>query len=304
MHIGKRLFPYPILNNNKLYSQFKNSTFSLTYTEYVTDEKFVLDNIVCELKSDYMCKLVADGKAYVVCIVECAGTMFRKPYIIEPNKSNKILIPLSDLNGKYSVSAYLVAKENFEYVCDDFFDDYEGYKFQIEKNDILAVDDGFVNTISFDEDEDSKKSSIFVVVKDKTITNNTMQIEYDQDKITINLPERQWNIYENMKRIRQYQDMFFSIMAVPALGYALSCLKNDNGGGSIDNLRIDYKWFSSFAEAYKKHYGKELDDEDFFVKDMNVYTEAQIVLNSPVTKAMDGLFSMTMMGLGGSDDAD
>ena len=43
MHIGKRLFPYPVLNNNKLYSQFKEGTFTLTYSEYVTDEKFVLD---------------------------------------------------------------------------------------------------------------------------------------------------------------------------------------------------------------------------------------------------------------------
>ena len=42
---------------------------------------------------------------------------------------------------------------------------------------------------------------------------------------------------------------------------------------------------------------KDLDDEDFFVKHMNVYTEAQLVLNSPVTKAMDGLFALTM-GLG------
>lgn len=50
MHIGKRLFPYPVLNNNKLYSQFKEGTFTLTYSEYVTDEKFVLDDVLCELK--------------------------------------------------------------------------------------------------------------------------------------------------------------------------------------------------------------------------------------------------------------
>ena len=29
MHIGRRLFPYPILNNDPLYSQFENSSFQL-----------------------------------------------------------------------------------------------------------------------------------------------------------------------------------------------------------------------------------------------------------------------------------
>lgn len=303
MHIGKRLFPYPVLNNNKLYSQFKEGSFTLSYSEYVTDEKFVLDNVVCELTSDYLLKLITEGKAQIVCIVECAGTMFRKPYTLAPNTSNKILISLADLNGKYSVSAYLVAKESFEYNSADFHEDYAGYVFQVEKNDILAIDDGFVNKISFDEDEDTKKSSIFVVIKDKSITNETMQFDYDQDKITINLPEKQWNIYDKMKRISQFQDMYFSIMAVPALGYSLSCLQNDGSSDSIDSLRIEYKWFSAFAEAYKKMYDKELDDEDFFVKHMNVYTKAQVVLNSPVTKAMDGLFALTM-GLGGTEDED
>ncbi|MCR5786991.1 MAG: hypothetical protein K6G28_04755 [Acholeplasmatales bacterium] len=303
MHIGKRLFPYPVLNNNKLYSQFKSASFSLSYSERTTDEKFILEDLICELDSEYLLQIISEGKASIVCIVECAGTMFRRPYVIAPNTKNQILIPLADLNGKYTVSAFVVAKENFEYICNDFFDDYEGYTFQVEKNDILAIDDGFVNSISFDEEKDTKKSSIFVVIKDKTIDNDTMQIEYDQDKITINLPEKQWNIYDKMKRISQFQDMYFSIMAVPALGYALSCLRNDNGEGSVDNLRIDYKWFSVFADAYKKHYDKELDDEDFYVKKINVYTEAQVVLNSPVTKAMDGLFELTM-GLGGNEDAD
>ena len=303
MQLGNGLFPYPILNNNMLYSQFKNSSFTLTYSEYLTDENFILDDLECNIQSGYLCNLISEGKAYVVCIVECAGTMFRKAYNIEPNKHNKILIPLWDLNGKYSVSAFLVAKENFEYVCDDFLDDYEGYKFQVEKNDILAVDDGFVNSINFDEERDSKKSSIFIVIKDKTIKDDTMQIEFDQEKITINLPENQWNIYDRMKNIRSFQEMFFSLLAVPALGYALSCLRNDRDNGSVDNLRIEYRWFSSFADAYKKYHNKDLDDEEFFVKDMNVYTEAQLVLNSPVTKAIDELFKI-VMGVGGSEDAD
>lgn len=302
MHVGKRLFPYPVLNNNELYSQFKAGHFSLDYTEYTTESDFVLDNLLCRLESNYLSSLINDGFAEVVCVIECPGTMFRKSYSIEANKFNKIIIPLSDLNGKYSISAYIVAKKDFTYDSSEFFDDYEGYGFQIEKNDILAVDDGFVNTISFNQDDDTKQSSIFVVIKDNNIKDETMNVEYDQDKITICLPEQQWNYYEKMKRMSKFQDMYFSIMAVPALGYCLSDIRS-NKETSIDDLRIEYKWFSVFCEAYKKTHDKELDDEDFFVKNINVYTEAQLVLGAPITKAIDGLFGLTM-GFGGVDDVD
>ena len=91
-------------------------------------------------------------------------------------------------------------------------------------------------------------------------------------------------------------------MAVPALGYCLSDIRS-NKETSIDDLRIEYKWFSVFCEAYKKTHDKDLDDEDFFVKNINVYTEAQLVLGAPITKAIDGLFGLTM-GFGGVDDVD
>ena len=49
MRVGKRLFPYPVLNNNKQYSQYKNSTLSLEYNEVITDEYLILDNIRCNI---------------------------------------------------------------------------------------------------------------------------------------------------------------------------------------------------------------------------------------------------------------
>ena len=179
------------MNNNKIYSQFKNGSFTLTYTEIIKDDALVIDKLFCELKSDYLLTLIKNYEAELICIVECASTMFRKPYTISPNTYNKIEIPISELNGKYSISAYLVALKNFDYSSVDFCDEYNDYVFKIEKHDILAIDDGYINTINFDEDSDAKKSSIFVVIKNKNITNETMQFNYDQEKITIDLPEKE-----------------------------------------------------------------------------------------------------------------
>lgn len=301
MRIGKRLFPYPILNNEKLYSQFKDSLFTLEYSELTSDDEYILQNVKVTLTSDYLVKLINDKKAKIVCLIECGTTLYRKCYELSLSPTD-IKIPLSDLNGKTSVSAFIVATEDIDdYECGEFLDDYSGYKFNIEKNDILAVDDGFTSRIDFNNDEDdNKKSSIFIVIKDKTITDETMNIEYDFDKIYIYLPEEQYNSYDKTKRIAKFQNLYFSIMAIPALGYALSSLQRNFS--SVDQLRMDYKWFNSFCAAYKNIHQEDLVDEEFIK--LNGAREAQLLLNTPVTKAMDDVFDLTMGSFGGSEDGD
>ena len=304
MNIGKRLFPYPVLNNTKLYSQFKEASFTLSYNEETDNEadKIVFSDLIVELNSEYLLKLIEDGYAKVVCVFECANTMYRKPLEIAPNTLNTISISLFDFNGKYQISAFIVATKDFDYVCDDFLEEYEGYTFQVEKNDILAVDDGYVNKVDFNSEEDTKKSSIFLVIKDKSLTDGTSVTEYDQDKITISLPEVQWNRYESTKRQTKFQDMYFSILAVPALAYALTKLRAENDNSDIATLRIESKLFSVFVDAYEKGTKAELDDETFFVQDFNCYKAAQMVLNSPITKAIDVIFDLTVSGGNADED--
>ena len=299
MRIGKRLFPYPILNNDRLYSQFKESVFSLEYEELVTDELYSLENIRCNITSEYLIDLIKNGLAEIVVVVECASTMFRHHYIL-PLEKTTINIPISDLNGKLTVSAYIVATKDIEkYSCKDFLDDYEGYRFSIEKNDILAVDDGFKNKIDFDENEDTKKSSVFVVIKDKTIKDETMHIDFDTSKVIIYLPEEQWNRYEKTKRIGKFQNLYFSILAIPALVYAIQELEKKDA--TLDQLRMDYSWFNAFLLSYKNINNHELTDEEFLT--MNAYLEVQKLMNTPVTKALDDIFDLTMIG-GGEEDGD
>lgn len=299
MRIGKRLFPYPILNNDRLYSQFKSSTFALEYEEMVTEETYSLQDLKCEITSEFLIQLIKEEKAQIVIVVECASTMFRHHYTI-PLEPSKIIIPISDLNGKVTVSAYVVATQNIDdYSCKDFLDDYEDYSFSIEKNDILAVDDGFTNKIEFDENEDTKKSSIFVVIKDKTIKDETMRIDYDSSKVIIYLPEEQWNTYEKTKRIGKFQNLYFSVLAIPALVYAIQDLGKK--AFLLDQLRMDYSWFNAFLVSYKNINGHELTDEEFLT--MNAYLEVQKLMNYPVTKALDDIFNLTIT-FGGNDDAD
>lgn len=297
MRVGKRLFPYPVLNNNKQYSQYKNSSLSLEYNEVITEEYLILDNIRCNIDCDYMKVLLNEGYAEAICVVECTQTMLRNHYVIT-DEMNDIKIPLMDINGKVEISLFIVAKQEIiNYKCNDFLDEYMDYDFVIEKNDIIGIDDGFTSRIEFNEKGDSGKSSIFLVVKDTNITDQTMRVELGEDKIIISLPQEQWNEYDKTKRIRQFQNLYFAIIAVPALSYALAEMQRV--GDAIDNIRIEKKWFNAFCMAYKSRNGVELTDEYFM--QMNPYFEAQKLLNYPVIKSLDDVFGMTMT-MGGVDD--
>lgn len=297
MRVGKRLFPYPVLNNNKLYSQYKNATLSLEYNEVITEEFLILDNIHCNIDSTYIKSLLYEGYAEAVCVVECAQTMLRNHYVLT-DEMNDIKIPLMDINGKVDISLFIVAKKDIpNFKCNDFLDEYSDYEFYIEKNDIIGVDDGFTSRIEFNEEDDTEKSSIFLVIKDTNILDQSMRIELADDKIIISLPQEQWNEYDRTKKIRKFQNLYFSIIAVPALSYALAEMQRLGEG--IDNIRIEKKWFNSFCIAYKNRRGEELTDEYFM--QMNPYFEAQRLLNNPVTKALDDVFALTIT-MGGIDD--
>jgi hypothetical protein len=303
MRIGKRLFPYPVINCQKIYSQFTNSDFSFQYDEEITEDNefYVLKNLQCHLTDENLINLINEGKAEATILIECASTMIRTNYSV-PLTPVDIKIPLADLNGKVNISAFVVAKEDIHhYKSDNFIPDYSSYEFEIEKNDILAVDDGYINDISFNDQDDNKNSSIFIVIKDMGIKDGTMQIDYDSAKIQIALPEKQWNMYDKTKRISQYQSLYFSIVAIPALTYALTKLQNSNDP-SVEMIRMDYKWFDSFAEAYKKIHGEELDD-DAFIK-MNANLEAQIIMNAPVTAAIERIFDDVITMKGDDEDGD
>ncbi len=299
MNIGSRLFPYPLLNNEKLFSQFKQASFALKYEEFIDENRslYIFKNIHCELLSDYFLSLIAKKLVKVVCVIECAPTMFRKTY--EIGTSNRdIEVSLYDLNGKVSVSAFIVAVQDFEYKSDDFLEDYSDYKFNIEKNYILAVDDGFTNRVDFNNEEDSKKSSIFIVIKNKKIKDESMLVSYDSNKIRIELPENQFNHYEKTKQIKKFTNLYFSLLVIPALSICLTQLRKD--GVDVDELRIENSWFNAFCIAYEKLNKREVDNQLF--RDMDVHYESQKIFNMPVTKALDDLFNLTIGSFGGDDD--
>jgi len=303
MRIGKKLFPYPTINNSKNASCFEKSNFALIYDDADDDTNLVLKNAHIELNNQALIELLEQGKVKATVIVECSSTIFRKSYNISKIPSD-IIIPISNLRDQVVISCFVYANEDFSYISEDFLEDYQGYSFNIEKYDILAIDDGFTTRIEYDENKDKKVSSIFSIIKDEFITNNVMKIEPTVKKIVIHLPEEQFGCYENMKNNDNYREIFFSILTIPALIYCLKDIQDQMlyNDVTFDDIHLDYSWFSSIEYAYKNLCNEELNENKF--KKLNVSELSQQLMNYASVTAISDLFKQEFSHLVRGDEGE
>ena len=214
-----------------------------------------------------------------------------------------IKIPIGDLRDKVEISCYVYAKTEIDnYYDNDFLDDYNGYSFKIDKNDILAIDDGFTTIIDYDESVDKKVSSIFQIIRNKA--SEYMIIEKKAKKIVISLPEEEYKYYDSLRKNDNFQNVFFAILAIPALTYCLKEFQDAirTGDYDIDSIEVDYNWFISVKNAYKKQFGNDLTDEILRIEDVSVI--AQKLLNNGSLNGIKDLFDISFRKMvnGGEDD--
>lgn len=287
MRIGKKIFPYPTLNNSKNMSCFKNCNFSLEYEDCDDVDNLILKNAHIVVDDEKINNLLDEGKLKATVIVECSSTIYRQNFEIG-KISKDIIIPLTNLREQVVISCFIYATENFNFKSSNFLEDYDGYSFEIEKYDIVAIDDGFTTRIEYDEEKDKKVSSIFSIIKDENITNSLMKIESTSRKIIIHLPEEQFGCYENMKNNDNYRELFFSILTIPSLIYCMQSIQDRllYNEESLDNIRIDYRWFESIESAYKNLFNESLTDDVFKKCDIPLLSQ-QLMNNASVTAISD-----------------
>ncbi len=299
MRVGRKLFPYPVINNSEKVSSFKNASFSLVYEDASDEENLILKNTHLVIDDMNLINLISTGKVKGALIIECSSTIFREKKEIDL-ENRDIIIPLSDLNDKVYISSFLYATENINgYKSENFLDDYEDYSFNIEKYDILAADDGFFKTIEYDQEEDQKNDSIFSVIKTKKI--DTMLVDISQKKIIIKLPESEHGLYTNLRYNKTYQPLFFSMMDLPALSNVLQ--KFTDQDMDIEAIADDYYWFNAILVSYEKIYGKKLTNEIF--NETETLTLAQKLLNNSTLEGINKLFRLDMnrkMGVMSDDE--
>lgn len=307
MQLGNRIFPYPVLNQAKELSEFhENVNFELALTLnqngdiIKTKDKVILKDIHFKLNDQSLLDLYKDGKILCSLIFESPSSVYRQklPLTTEPQTYE---IPIGSLKDDVYLSAYCYATCDIEnYKSDNFNEDYKDYDFKIMKYDIVAADDGMKFSIDRNLDEDNKVSSIFVIVKSEN-NQNTISYDMKSDKIHIYLPPKQYEQYSSLKVHPEWNDIFFSMMAIPVLTACFSELKalHKNSGEDLQTIVDNYKWFRSVMKSYKKEKGIDLNDEDF--EAFQSLEFAQIVFNYSTINGIDKFHNL-VNNVGGDDD--
>lgn len=282
MQVKNKLYPYPVLNDNLINSTFFNKCFQLCFDSEKTKEELKLNNIHFETNSKYIMDLYDAGLIGVVCIVECSYTVFRKCYPLTNSLGRAIVLKSDDFNGKVEISMFAYAKKDFSISSDEFLDDYKGITFQIDKYDVLAVNDGV--TVKFDhlDTDDNVVRSIFNIVVDENLKpSDAYYAFYEGKKIIIYLPREQYENYSIVFNSTNFKEVFFNMLLVPVLAEIFSTIKRSlsDEDYDLDDVCGDYAWFYSVKNGYKKTFSTELTKESFL--DIPSVTLAQELLGKP-----------------------
>ena len=288
MRLGKKIPPYPILNKFLNMSSYKNSNFCFSYQLEETKEIFKIKNAKIETNSLDLIKYFHLKKLKAVVIVDCSSTVYRRQFEITTTPIN-IEFPIKNLNNKVEISCFVYATEDIEnYTSQDMQDAYQGYTFTIEKYSVFAVDDGSTIQIKYNDKEDNKVSSIFSIIKSFDPNLNNMKVELNDRKIKITLPEKSFDYYDALKDKEQFQNIFFSVLVIPALTYAFNEIQKFPNETEIDEIIDKYSWFKSIVASYKQKNGVDLDYETF--KQLTPLDLAQDLMANCVTGSFSDFY--------------
>lgn len=301
MQVGNRQLPYPVFNRNESLNCFSDGKFLFCHTSClmtVDGESLVIKDVHYDSNSFLLSALLGANKIGIILIVECPDTVYRKHWELTPNPVD-IKIPFSDIKGKVVVSAFAYAKERINgYSDNDFLPDYEGLSFDIEKNDLIAIDDGFTFNANHIEQSDDYVTSIITVSK-KPTDDKIMTVVLKENKIDIELPPKEYDIYDTTKRYSQMRKIYFGILLVPALAEAFAKLREEaqsQGYQFYDDFSDEYSWSTSLASAYQKRVGKELTIEE--LASLDPVEAAQKILEQPTVVAVDEVYNFAFIGMG------
>ena len=293
MQIKNKLFPYQIINSNNPFSNYIGCYFDLNYDDASTEDKLIIRDIGFKTNSETINKLIEEKKISVVLIVECPDVIYRKKFDITKNNRD-IVISKQELSGKIELSIYAYASQDFTYSPKEIDEDYKGINFQIEKYDIIAANDGISSTILHKDIEENLVKSIFSIQLFSSVEEGVFEVQYENSKkILISMSEYDYTNYNIVYSMPIFQEVFFNMMLIPALSQALTqCFNQVKNGVDIDDILLNYQWFSSIKKQYQRLKGEELTNE--IIKGINQpISFAQEILGKPMKVALEKLIEST-----------
>jgi len=303
MQVKNRLFPYPVINHNKILSNFGTSDFQLLYDGEETEKAYLMKNARFYTESKLINQLFDEGKIIISCIVECSYTVYRKRFELT-REGKTISLPKVDFTERVDISMFATAIEDFKFSSEEFDEDYAGIDFEIEKYDIIGANDGFNIRFKHEESEESLAASIFSIIISHDFEDGAYTVECNTGKkIVVTMSENDYKNYKVIYTIPTYKEVFFNMLLVPALIEGLTLCKSylqEDSSRDLEDVGNQFLWFRSIVNSYKRLKGTDLTLEE--IKTVSLAFFAQELLGKPLGESLSKLVQETTKTIGGDDN--
>lgn len=280
MLLRNKYYPYPVIIEGGDY--YINSSFDAEVEQELEGYNVKL-LFKAELRNEEIQDLLDAGMVEIVYHIECPQTCFRTCFRAR-DKVSSYLLKDTEVNGNVQVCSFVVAKKNIDkYTNRSFSADYAGFRFDIEKGCVMAIGSQLNVRVNKIRDDLANTSSIFSIVPNKDQMETTVITDLSKNKIVILLPEKTYGLYANMQNYMDVQPVMHTMIIIPALMYALNEMKQDRE--QLYNYE-EHRWFRSLRKACEG-IGITINEET--LENIDTYKTAQLLLNSPVLKAMEYL---------------
>ena len=274
-------YPYPVLGINDDVAPALG-TDQVSFDKPLSDAEYFTFTVHLRQHNKTISDLIAEGKAEYMVEVNCSSTLYKHCFS-SPEPDLTFRIGRRTIAGRIVLSSCVVVKDKFDYVNDDFNEDYDGITFPMEPGDILVLfNDGAYN-LDIKYDKLYAAGSYMQIEEDPNPEHVYPWFDLNQDKIMITLPHAMYEQYSQfIHNDLSYMEIVHSSLVYNALVYALLNFDED--------MYKDRMWHDCINYRIKTE--KDLNEfdtlNDYIDKEM-VYELAQKLLGNPYQRMFNHL---------------
>jgi len=272
MRVNSKSYPHPVLGNEDDLGGF----FRIAPFNYELKKDEITLNPIFNLKNATIEELIRDGKASFVSEIECRSTFFRTSYSTR-KMVDRFTLPSKLVRERVTVGFYVCADKDISgYKPSECHPDYEGAIFDIEAGDILAFGGytSFIAEKNFDPLRPPVSS--FMSIQEGSQHEGPMQIDYENEKITIILSKADYRGYTDVRGQKLAEGMLHASIVFPVLIDAVHQVQNGN------NDYADTSWFGRLEAI--------LDANS--LRNKEPFEAAQKILEMPLSRGLHSIESL------------
>ncbi len=245
-------------------------------------DDFVI-NITVDIHNEDILKLIYDEYAAFICEVDCPSTFYRE--IFYPQDTTfEIRVKRKDVAKRVNIDFTVTATKSINnYSNSQFHPDYQGFTFDLEPGDLLAL-------VKMHYDADIKYDKLqsagsFMTIVPGHDEKNTVYYLHNS-KIEIQMPKDLYDDYRvSFNGPGKHTTIFHSSIVLNALVYALLNYDDEEYGTTLWARTLKYR---IELEPRLRIYADVLENKD----PMKIMEFAQVLLDNPYKKLLESMHSI------------